>query len=678
MNKYFFQFFFFLFFNISFLTFGQVQWASKVLEFSAEYNHRNSLHQFRAEQALGKPNVMPQLTPSPCAWVAGIDNTVKSAFLKVGFEKAIMGKQIAIFENCNAGSISQVSVFDKFDKETIVYQRLRNDAVRLQGAVLRLSLSTPIEIAAVKLYLSNEDALGWSHIDAIGISSSETPIEAQINLPKEDLKPEIKSLGFVVNTPYEEILPIISPDGKILYFDRKNHPENAGEIDNDDIWHTSRNPDGTWKAPTRMGEPLNNGSHNYVCSTSPDGNLLLLGNKYLPNGTCEPGLSITTRIKGTDGKTTWSFPKDVPIKNYYNLNLYSEFALASNGEVLIYAIERQDTKGDRDLYVSFLQKDSTWSEPLHMGDSINSAHTEMTPFLASDGKTLYFSSRGFSGFGDADMYISKRLDDTWTRWSAPVNMGSAFNSPEWDASYSIDAAGEYAYFVSYKNSVNKSADIFVAKLPKEVKPDPVVLISGRVLNSKTKQPISAKIIYETLPDGKEAGKAQSDPETGEYKIVLPLHKLYGFWAKAEGFLPIDENIDLNTQTEYIEIQKDLLLSPMEVGGLVRLNNVFFAQAKDEMLAESYPELNRLVSLMTENPKLEIELEGHTDIEGNATANMKLSQKRVETIKRYLVEQGIAQRRIETKAFGAQRPMTKDRSEESKKLNRRVEFKILKF
>jgi flagellar motor protein MotB len=276
-----------------------------------------------------------------------------------------------------------------------------------------------------------------------------------------------------------------------------------------------------------------------------------------------------------------------------------------------------------------------------------------------------------------DIFVSKRLDDTWQNWSEPINLGKDINSEFWESSYSTDAAGDFVYFVSYKNSNKNSADICRAKPSKETKPDPVVLMSGTVYNAKTKEPIGADIIYETLADGKEIGLASSDTKTGHYKVVLPYRKKYGLWAKAKGFLSVNESVDLEMFDSFKEVIMDLYLVPIEVGSTIILNNLFFKQGTPEILPESLPELERIAQVMNDNPNMEIELGGHTDIEGIPAQNFKLSLGRVDAVKKFLTDKGIADERVQTKAYGQSQPLTRNRDEESKKKNRRVEFTILK-
>ena len=660
-----------------------VLWASEVIDFSSEYFDENNPTQHTAKQVLGKPNVLPAIWPSPCAWSPARPEARQDEWIHVGFEKAIFVKQIAIAESFGAGAISAIILYDTEDKGHLIYKNQRTEPASTQGKMFNLFLKkkTTYQVKSVKIKLNTIDVGGWNNIDAIGISESEIPIKAEINITADIPFNRVERLPQTVNSPYSEILPVISPDGKTLFFDRKNHPKNTPSIsagkENDDVWFSRHISDTVWSEAERLNEPVNNNQHNYVCSVTPDGNVILLANAYLPSGKMDQGASIS--YKTIDG--SWSYPEPLKIKDFYNTDKYAEICLSPNRKVLIMAIRREDTFGSRDLYVSFLQKDNSWSVPKNMGAMLNSAASEITPTLSSDNKTLYFASNGRSGYGSFDMYVSRRLDDTWTNWSEPLNLGNVLNSAGWDAGYSIDASGEYAYFASSKHSNKTTAselDIYRAKLHVEVRPDPILLISGTVYNSKTKEPIGAKIFYEMLPSGENAGTAQAEPQTGNYKIALPPNSNYGFLAKSRGFVSVSENIDATGNEVYKEIKRDLYLTPIEVGQKIRLNNVFFEQGTANFLTESYPELDRLVIFMLENPTITIEVEGHTDLEGIPTMNMKLSALRVKAIQDYLVKEKIDKKRIETRPYGSTNPITRKRDEESKKLNRRVEFKILSY
>jgi outer membrane protein OmpA-like peptidoglycan-associated protein len=326
--------------------------------------------------------------------------------------------------------------------------------------------------------------------------------------------------------------------------------------------------------------------------------------------------------------------------------------------------------------------DSSWTEPINLGDVINSAGEESAPFLALDDRTLYFSSNGFSGYGGSDLYVSKRLDDSWTNWSEPENLGPEINSTLEDLFFNIPANSEFAY---YSRGISENnADIYRVKLPILRKPEAWVTVRGKIVDGETGRPLGAKVIYERLPDGKETGIAQTNPETGEYEIRLPGGSIYGIRAEAPDRVSESQNLDLTGITEDRTIDvRDFNLGNIKVTAIaedvtVVMNNVFFDFDKAELKPESHPELNRIVSLMMERIGMEIEVAGHTDAMGPESYNQGLSQRRARAVVTYLSENGIDMRRLKVVYFGESKPVDDNETEEGRSKNRRVEFKILKL
>lgn len=490
-------------------------------------------------------------------------------------------------------------------------------------------------------------------------------------LRKEIIQKE--NLGPNINSEYSEYVPVISHDGKTLYFFIEDHPNNIGS-DRGDIWFSQLLADGTWSERQNIGNVLNNEEDNFVFSASPDNNTLFISRIFtqIGNEIIDGGEGFSIAIKKTGG---WNIPKKLNVTNYLNKSKFSEFYITTDQKTLFLAIEGKDSRGKQDLYISFLQDNGTWSEPQNLGDGVNTKFSENSPFLAADGITLYFSTDGRPGFGKNDIFMCKRKDQTWKNWTEPRNLGPSINSDETDSYFSVQASGEYAYLVSGKNSFGQ-ADIFRIKLPDVLKPEPVILIYGKVLNSETQQPEEAEITYRQLETDKEAGKAISNPKDGSYTIILPAGTRYSFFARKKDRITVSDNIDATKIDNYEEIQINLFLAPIKEGAVVQLNNLFFDTGKSIIKPESDPELLRLTELLKNNPLMKIEISGHTDITGTARINEILSKERAEAVKKYLVAKGINQQRLQTKGYSYTVPQGDNKTMEGRRLNRRVDFKIL--
>lgn len=665
---------FFLHITLCFLSYlaqaQQVQWATKVISFSSEYSAGNG-QQYRAIQVLGKPNKLPQAESGASAWRAAQADTGEE-WVKVGFETPTSIRQIVIAENFGAGCVTTVLAYDTQGQEYVLYKS-KPEATQRGAGIHRIWLPklTPYQVAAIKVVLDTKLVEGWNEIDAIGISADDKPVEAVINLAKnvpKELKKE--NLGANVNSKANEVAPVISPDGRTIYFTRFDHPENLKAKEDYDVWF-SEEKNGVWQKAKNMGNPVNNLQENSICYISPDDRTALLMNIYRPDGTLTKGVSISRK-----NATGWTLPQEIRLQNYVNDHPFSGFYIGPNGKVMVLSLQDANTKGGADLYISFPQADGTWSSPKNMGFDLNTADDEFTPFLATDNQTLYFTSNGRSGYGEMDIYVSRRLDDTWMRWSEPENLGPAFNTSDYEAHFTIPASGAYAYFCSSENSIGEF-DIFRMKLPNPIRPVPTVLLQGIVLDQLTKQPVAAEVIVEDLDQKQEPQRLDFDPAVGDFKIVLDTKKQYGLTAQRKGYQASGVVIDLTKETQYKELRREILLAPIEIGQKITLNTIQFAQSKFDLLPASLPELDRIVQMMTENATMEILLEGHTDNVGNFEANVQLSKNRVEEVKRYLSTKNIDLSRVQTKGYGPTRPISPNSTEENRKKNRRVEFVILK-
>lgn len=649
-------------------------WASKVVAFSSEYVDKETTKENRAIQALGKPSKLPQVGYSVCAWQPMTqNNSINEEFIIVSFDTIMSVRQIAIAENFGQGAISHVDVFDENNNIHPIWINNTPPTNEL-GKMLNLILNqlTTFKVRSVRVSLNTSKVKGWNQIDAIAISQSEQPIKTSINLANNMPSQIVKeNLGKNINSEFRELAPVIAPDGKTLYYTRWKHPANVGFAKKQDIWFSELQADKTWGPAKPFSEPINNSEHNAICAIYPDGKTLLLNNVYSSNGEMSKGISISRKTA-----SGWGFPEQVAIVDFKNKSEYAEYSIAPNGRILLISAQLDETEGGKDLYVSFLQENNSWSKPVNLGKSVNTAEDEGMPFIAADSKTLYFSTKGFPGYGNNDLFVTRRLDESWTKWSEPQNLGPMINTPEWDGYFTISAVGDYGYFSSQEKSFGEE-DIFKLKIPEAIKPEVVVQVSGGVYNSSDKKPVGAKVKVQSTSDA-DTVCVTFDPTTGDYKFMLPVKKKYTISASQKGYLSSSEILDFENEKDFHEVKKNLFLYPIAAGQKITLNSVFFEQSKYELLPASFQELNHIVATMRENPNMEIMLEGHTDNQGDWNENLKLSKQRVSEVKNYLVKNGIEEKRIQVQGYGSTRPVASNNSEEKRRLNRRVEFTIVKI
>lgn len=510
--------------------------------------------------------------------------------------------------------------------------------------------------------------------------------EQKENVIKATTIIQVENLGAIINTENPEMRPTISADGNLLFFIRQNDPANiqyATIPNSQDIWYSMRDSMGKWSPAKHLSAKVNASHYNAVFWISPDLNRILLKGSFIDGQYYGMGVSMIHKRRDN----SWTDAQMLKIRNFGKFNMTPQFgaSMGQDGKTLLFYMTDKKGSFENDLYVSFLEGNDIWTAPKSLGKKINLPdYNEMSPFIAADGKTLYFSSDRPGGIGENDIWMAKRLDDSWTKWSDPVNLGRPINTEGSEAFFTLDAGGEYAYLTSSDGAFGAS-DIVRVKLLEKEKPNPVVLVSGNVYNAKTKQPLEASLVYETLPDGTEVGNGNSSPADGSFKIVLPYDKNYSIRASADKFFAISENLNLDSliKAGYKEIHKDLYLVPIEIGQVFRLNNVFFDFDKYSLRPESFVELDRVVAFLNEYPNIEIEMSAHTDSKGSDEYNMTLSQNRAKSVREYIISKGIAATRIVSQGYGETRPVADNNNDdgsdnpEGRQLNRRVEFKILK-
>ncbi len=521
---------------------------------------------------------------------------------------------------------------------------------------------------------------------------------------------EQENLGSRINSKYNELDPVISPDGSKMYFTRSKHPGNVGgKKDPGDIWVADLN--GVDQEASNLGAPVNTDEMNAVIGFSNDGNIMYL---QTHNKQKTGGVSFSRKIS-----SGWSKPQAMPVDYFRNKSDLQSMCISQDGKTIIMSIESYSTYGAEDLYVSFLQGNGSWSEPKNLGSVVNTRFQETTPRLADDNVTLFFSSNGHEGYGGRDIFVTQRLDDTWRNWSEPQNLGRKVNTKGVELSYFIPTTGDYAYLVSTQNSdgygdlkrvpirpsdrPDGSLEVLGVAQNEMPKPDTVLIISpepttppqsgnetlemineivknpavtieGSVKNASTKNPVFARIEIFSA-DNQLINSVATNVSTGNFSLNVPSDSLLNLTVKADGYMGHQASIRV-TPGQEDQLATNFELIPVEVGVTVQLPQVLFERSTTNLLSASYEELDQVVALLNEYPEMEINVSGHTDNQGSAKLNLELSEDRVETVILYLVGNGIARNRLSGKGYGGTKPIASNRSEETRKLNRRVEFVVL--
>ncbi len=479
-----------------------------------------------------------------------------------------------------------------------------------------------------------------------------------------------------INTEGWEYAASVTADGEEVYFCGRNRAGNLIKGDEDVFMSVLKNNE--WSEPIPINSINKAGSHEAPLSISRDGSRMLLysNSDIFYTDKTELGWSAKKSFPEINDVMAWE--ADAMITADGNAIFFISDRKGNVGHYHEYSKDFHGRKsGNTDIYVSEKTKYG-WSQPINIAGVVNTPFTERSPFLHSDMKTLYFSSDGHAGLGNLDVFMCKRLSDTsWTEWSKPVNLGKEINTPAEEYDYEISTDGKIAYFSSFKGG---NFDIFYIELPKEIRPETVTTISGRILDKEGNR-LYAVIKWENLETGEVIGFSKSDPKTGKYIIILPNGKNYGYFVEKTGYYPVSGNVDLRKLEVNQKIKKDIILISEEdiVSNKVAvpLKNLFFDFNKHIIKHESYPELNRLANFLKAYPDLEVEISGHTDNKGTDKYNLTLSESRALEIKNYLVSKGCKPDKLTAKGYGKEKPIASNETEEGRAANRRAEFRVLK-
>ncbi len=475
-----------------------------------------------------------------------------------------------------------------------------------------------------------------------------------------------KNLGPNVNSKFSEYLPALTADEKTLIFTRRLSRD--GFMVNEDFYISTRREDGTWTLARPIGPPINTPQNEGAQTISPDGRTIYFTgcNRRDGYGSCD--IYVTQRIGNR-----WTKPVNLgpPINTQY---WESQPSISPDGRILFFVSNRPGGLGGRDIWYSIKQEDGTWSEPINIGPPINTTEDDFSPFIHTDGRTLYFASEGHPGMGKADIFVSRLEEDG--KWSTPKNLGYPINTENEESSLIVSASGRWAYFASDRLGGYGGMDLYVFELYEEARPTPVTYVKGKVLDAETGRPIQATLELINLNTGKLVSQTVSDPMTGEFLLSLPSGEDYGLHATAKGYLFHSEHFSLHDSLAFKPYTLNIKLNPIKEGSSTILKNIFFKFDSYELTEESKHELDKLVRFLKDNPTVKIEIAGHTDDVGSHQYNMTLSERRAKSVYDYLVSQGISSDRLTYKGYGFTKPLVNDTTEEARAMNRRTEIIII--
>ncbi|MEO6539960.1 MAG: OmpA family protein [Ferruginibacter sp.] len=467
------------------------------------------------------------------------------------------------------------------------------------------------------------------------------------------------NLGDSINTKDLEYFPSFTIDGSKMIFTRR--------IAADEDFYESNFINGRWTDAKPLGGKVNTNLNEGAQNISQDGQLLIFTGCNYPEG--EGSCDLYFSIKTNNG---WSEPQNLgPVVNTDFWE--SSPSLSPDKRDLYFASSMGGGLGGRDIWVTRRLPTGKWSRPQNLGESVNTSGDESCPFMHADNQTLYFNSNGHPGYGMTDLFLSKKMNDS--SWAPAENLGYPVNTIDDQGSLIVAADGKTAYYASDGTDTKGGLDIYSFQLREDIRPLKTLWVKGKVFDKKTLSGLPSAVELTDIKSGNLLSKVQTD-EDGNYLVTLPLGKDYAFNVNRKGYLFYSDNFSLLKNNFDSVFTVNIPLQPIEKGATIVLKNIFFETGKFELQNESRSELDKLVALMSDNPNLKIQIDGHTDNVGQEKDNLVLSTNRAKAVVGYLLSKAIVPQRLTYKGFGSTKPVAGNITDSGKALNRRTELSII--
>lgn len=467
-----------------------------------------------------------------------------------------------------------------------------------------------------------------------------------------------KNIGAGVNSEAPEYFPTLTVDQSQLLYTRLVTSSNGFQQED---FFISTNKNDYWNTGIPMPPNINTYNNEGAPTFAPDGRTLIFVGCIDPRygygegrrgyGSCD--LFVTEKVGDK-----WLDPINLP-GAVNTANWETQPSLSSDGMTLYFirgSIRGSGNNNQRngDIYMSKKQADGFWGEAVKLPPNVNTPYSESSVLIHPDGKTLYFSSNGHVGMGGYDLYMTTLQPDG--SWSDPKNLGYPINTANNESSLLVYSNGEVAIFGSDRAGGLGAMDLYSFDMPESIRPTRTIYMTGTVFNSKTNAKLEAEFSLKDMETNTEVVRSYSDRANGSFLVTLPVNKNYTLVVNKDNYYPYSIGFFLTEAGNTLEpYHQDVPLIPIEATGPILLDNVFFDLGSSVLRKESFAVLDNFVKFLESDPKLKIELQGHTDARGDDASNLKLSDDRAKSVMRYLIEKGISAERLSAKGYGETKP-----------------------
>jgi outer membrane protein OmpA-like peptidoglycan-associated protein len=514
--------------------------------------------------------------------------------------------------------------------------------------------------------------MGAVHINS-GMSFRIKLLDSSIRFALDQLKSTKvclpKKLTGPVNTDNDEYFPSLSVDGSLLAFTRQpKYPGSTGQENLQEDLYYSTLQDSVYDMPQAFPFPINSAGNEGTQSLRQDGRIMFFTACNRPD--TKGGCDIYYCVRSGD---SWSDPVNMgyPVNSRY---WESTPFLSQDGKHLFFSSNRPGGFGGMDIWQTILLADRSWSVPKNLGSPVNTPLDEMSPMLLVDGKTFFFASNGHIGMGGFDLY---KFDLSMLGKSyLPENLGYMVNTFHNEDGLTVNAAINLGLFASNRDSIT-GKDIYQVDMNPYIPASSAFTLSGTVTDRITGRPVEARI--EVQPHGDSLiSRVEADPITGHYLLGIPEKPAYRIGAYFPGYLPYSFYYINDLTENHSQIQHSIMLEPIRSGAGIIMQNIFFAFNSHELLPESASDLGEILAIFSQNPGIVIEISGYTDSTGSDEYNLLLSQRRAESVMKYLIEHGINPGQLSAKGYGRSNPVATNETENGRSLNRRTEMKVIRL